>query len=94
MAVIKACFLALLFLVASATFLIPLYFAGYIGREIVSAASPDGQLEAVCRGWYPDQMDYELWVRPAGEWFGQRFGKVGGESSAAAAQWRGVGTES
>jgi hypothetical protein len=60
--------------------LVPLYLGGYISRELVVAVSPDGSMEAVCRGWYPDQTEYELWLRPEGGWFGRRLGNVGSES--------------
>jgi hypothetical protein len=86
---LKAGLTVLAVLVLSVLCFIPLYFGGYISRQLVVAASPDGSREAVCRGWYPHGMEYEMWLRRRGEWFGQRIGKVGTESMGrcAAVAW-------
>jgi len=80
MTLLKVFFASVAVLFAAACLVIPLYFGGYISRALVVAASPDGTMEAVCRGWYPDGMDFELWLRRQGQWFGTKIGKVGGES--------------
>jgi hypothetical protein len=86
---VKAGLTAVLVLVASATVVIPAFLGGYISRELVVATSPDGSAQAVCRGWYPHGMEYEMWLRRHGEWFGRRIGKVGAESMGrcAAVAW-------
>jgi len=80
--------------VAAAFFVVPLYFAGYISREMIVAVSPDGTTEAVCRGWYPHGMEYELWLRRQGELFGTKIGPVGSESTGrcAAVAWSSDGS--
>jgi len=81
-------------LIATACFVIPFYLSGYISREMVVSASPDGKTEAVCRGWYPHGLEYELWLRKKGEWFGQKIGPVGTESMGrcASVAWSPDGT--
>jgi len=81
-------------LIAAACFVIPLYLSGYISRELVVAVSPDGSMEAVCRGWYPHGMEYELWLRKNGVWFGEKLGPVGTESMGrcAAVAWSSDGS--
>lgn len=53
---------------------------GYVSRAVAVAASPDGQIEAVCRGRLPESTEYDLWFRHPGEMFGRRAGLVGSES--------------
>jgi len=91
---LKACLVTIAVLFAAACFLIPLYLSGYVSRGLVVAASPDGSMEAVCRGWYPHGTEYELWLRRTGEWFGRKLGPVGSESMGrcAAVAWSGDGS--
>ena len=91
---LKACIVTIAAAVAAAFFVVPLYFAGYISREMIVAVSPDGLTEAVCRGWYPHGMEYELWLRRQGELFGRKVGAVGSESMGrcAAVAWSADGS--
>ena len=86
---LKAAIVTIAAALAVAFFVVPLYLAGYISREMVVAVSPDGSTEAVCRGWYPHGMEYELWLRRQGELFGRKVGAVGSESMGrcAAVAW-------
>ena len=56
---------------------IGLWLAGYISRPVASALSPDGRLEAVCRGRLPESTEYDLWLRRPRAVFGRRLGQVG-----------------
>lgn len=91
---LKACILTIAAAVAAAFAVVPLYLAGYISREMVVAVSPDGATEAVCRGWYPHGMEYELWLRKQGELFGTKIGAVGTETMGrcAAVAWSSDGS--
>jgi len=86
---LKAAIVTIAAAIAAAFFVVPLYFAGYISREMVVAVSPDGSTQAVCRGWYPHGMEYELWLRRQGELFGRKVGAVGSETMGrcAAVAW-------
>jgi len=86
---LKAAVVTIVLLIGMVVCLVPLYLGGYISRELVVAASPDGSTAAVCRGWYPHGMEYELWLRQKGEWFGRKVGPVGSESMGrcAAVAW-------
>ena len=53
---------------------------GYVSREVGVAPSPDGSIEAVCRGRLPESTEYDLWLRDPGGVFGRRVGPVGSES--------------
>src|SRR4051812_29378035 len=67
--------------VATGTFgLIVAWLAGYVSRPVAGATSPDGRVEAVCRGRLPESTEYDLWFRHRGEMFGRRVGDVGTES--------------
>ena len=56
------------------------WYLGYISRIVTVAAAPGGRVEAVCRGRLPGSTEYDLWLRPAGGFFGRRLGFVGTES--------------
>src|SRR5690349_10023165 len=92
--ILKSVLVLAVVLIATACLVIPFYLSGYISREMVVSASPDGRTEAVCRGWYPHGMEYELWLRKKGEWFGQKIGPVGTESMGRCASvgWSPDGT--
>lgn len=53
---------------------------GYVSRELAVAVSPDGGVEAVCRGRLPESTEYDLWLRERRGIFGRRVGAVGSES--------------
>ena len=75
--------LLLVVVVALATGLFGLVVAwltGYVSRPVAAATSPDGRVEAVCRGRLPESTEYDLWLRRPGEMFGRRVGNVGTES--------------
>jgi hypothetical protein len=56
------------------------WLTGYVSRPVAAATSPDGRVEAVCRGRLPESTEYDLWLREPGEMFGRRVGYVGTES--------------
>lgn len=56
------------------------WLTGYVSRPVAAATSPDGRVEAVCRGRLPESTEYDLWLREPGEMFGRRVGAVGTES--------------
>ena len=60
--------------------LVAAWQTGYVSRVIIVAASPNGKVEAVCRGRLPEQTEYDLWLRDRGAEFGRRLGQVGTES--------------
>jgi hypothetical protein len=60
--------------------LVVAWLIGYVSRPVATAASPDGRVEAVCRGRLPESTEYDLWFRERGEMFGRRVGYVGTES--------------
>jgi hypothetical protein len=60
--------------------LVVAWMTGYVSRPVAAATSPDGRLEAVCRGRLPESTEYDLWLRRPGETFGRRVGLVGTES--------------
>ena len=56
------------------------WLLGYVSRVVAVSASPDGRVEAVCRGRLPESTEYDLWLREPGGLFGRRLGFVGTES--------------
>jgi hypothetical protein len=60
--------------------LVVAWLTGYVSRPVAAATSPDGRVEAVCRGRLPESTEYDLWLREPGEIFGRRVGLVGTES--------------
>ena len=71
---------ALVVLVTGAIVLAAAWHLGYVSRAIAVAPSPNGTIEAVCRGRLPEQTEYDLWLRDRGAQFGRRLGLVGTES--------------
>lgn len=56
------------------------WLTGYVSRPVAAAMSPDGRVEAVCRGRLPESTEYDLWIREPGQVFGRRVAYVGTES--------------
>ena len=56
------------------------WLTGYVSRSVAAATSPDGRVEAVCRGRLPESTEYDLWLRERGQVFGRRAGHVGTET--------------
>ena len=53
---------------------------GYISRVKVRALSPDGRIEAVCRGWLPESTEYGVWLRRTWQPWGSHLAHTGTES--------------
>ena len=60
--------------------LVVLFALGYISRVKARALSPDGRVEAVCRGWLPEPTEYGVWVRQGWQPWGAHLAQTGSES--------------
>jgi len=60
--------------------IVPLTAFGFISREKVRASSPDGRVEAVCRGWLPEPTEYGVWLRRPWQPWGTPLAHTGSES--------------
>jgi hypothetical protein len=57
-----------------------LFALGYISRVKARALSPDGRVEAVCRGWLPEPTEYGVWLRKGWQPWGTHLAQSGSES--------------
>ena len=60
--------------------LVALFALGYISRVKARALSPDGRVEAVCRGWLPEPTEYGVWLRQGSQLWGTHLAQTGSES--------------
>ena len=60
--------------------LVALFALGYISRVKARALSPDGRVEAVCRGWLPEPTEYGVWLRQGWQPWGTHLAQSGSES--------------
>ena len=59
---------------------VPLIALGYISRVKARALSPDGRVEAACRGWLPEPTEYGVWLRRGWQPWGTHLAQSGSES--------------
>jgi hypothetical protein len=60
--------------------LVTLFALGGISRVKARALSPDGRVEAVCRGWLPEPTEYGVWLRRRWQPWGTHLAQTGSES--------------
>ena len=60
--------------------LVGLWVVGGVSRVKARALSPDGRLEAVCRGWLPEPTEYGVWLRRGWQPRGTYLSHTGTES--------------
>ena len=60
--------------------LVGLFALGGISRVKARALSPDGRVEAVCRGWLPEPTEYGVWLRRDWQPWGTHLAQTGSES--------------
>lgn len=60
--------------------LVAMWLLGGISRVKARALSPDGRVEAVCRGWLPEPTEYGVWLRRRWQPWGTHLAQTGSES--------------
>lgn len=80
LSILKIALVAALVALSGLASLAVAWMFGYVSRPVAMATSPDGRIEAVCRGRLPESTEYDLWFREPGEVFGRRAGLVGSET--------------
>jgi hypothetical protein len=72
--------LAFIALVLGSASLLALWVLGGVSRVKARALSPDGRVEAVCRGWLPEPTEYGVWLRRGWQPWGTHLAQTGSES--------------